>query len=88
MALFYFKVVDNDGTIPADDGFDFPDLMSAVRQAKIVLAEMALDGLPQDPEKALEIEVQNAGHFPVVRLRLELKVDYLTGPAVKLHSRP
>lgn len=86
MALFYFKVVDNDGTIPADDGFEFPDLPSAVRQAKVVLAEMALDGLPQDPEKALEIEVQNADHFPIVRLLLELKVDYLAAPAVKTTS--
>ena len=47
---------------------------------------MALDGLPQDPEKALEIEVQNADHFPIVRLLLELKVDYLAAPAAKTTS--
>jgi hypothetical protein len=50
------------------------------------LAEMARDGLPQDPEKALEIEVPNADHFPIVRLLLELKVDYLAAPAVKTTS--
>ncbi len=53
MAAFYFKVIDNDGTIPADDASDFQDLIAAIRRAKIVLAEMALDGLPQDPVEAL-----------------------------------
>ncbi|MBP1857326.1 DUF6894 family protein [Rhizobium herbae] len=76
MAAFYFNVIDNDGTIPADDAFDFSDLMAAIRQAKIVLAEMALDGLPKDPVKALEIEVQNADHMPVVRMKLELKIQW------------
>ena len=76
MAAFYFKVIDNDGTNPADDAFDFPDLLSAVRQAKVVLAEMALDGLPQEPLGALEIEVQNSHRLPIVRMRLELKIQY------------
>jgi hypothetical protein len=40
-----FKVIDNDGTIPADDALDFQDLIAAIRQAKIVPAEMVLDGL-------------------------------------------
>jgi len=78
MTAFYFNVIDNDGTIPADDPFDFPDLMTAIRQAKIVLAEMALDGLPQDPVKALEIEVQNGDQMPVVRMKLELKIQWFT----------
>jgi hypothetical protein len=80
MAAFYFKVVDNDGIIPADDAFDFPNLIDAIQQAKVVLAEMALDGLPQDPLKALEIEVQNADHLPVVRLKLELKIQFPPAP--------
>lgn len=79
MAPYYFKVTDNDGTNPADEPFDFPDLIEAIHQAKVVLAEMALDGLPRDPVTALEIEVQNAHHLPVARLQLELKIDF---PAV------
>jgi len=78
MAAFYFKVIDNDGTIPADDPFEFPDLIAAIRQAKIVLAEMALDGLPEDPIKALEIEVLNADQMPVVRMTLELQIRWPT----------
>ena len=76
MAAFYFNVIDNDGTIPADDPFDFPDLIAAIRQAKIVLAEMALDGLPEDPIKALEIEVLNADRRPVVKMTLELQIEW------------
>ena len=76
MAAFYFKVIDNDGTIPADDPFDFPDLIAAIRQAKIVLAEMALDGLPEDPIKALEIEVLNADRRPVVKMTPELQIEW------------
>lgn len=79
MAAFYFNVIDNDGTIPADDAFDFPDLIAAIRQAKIVLAEMALDGLPEDPVKALEIEVLNSDRMPVVRMKLELQIQWATG---------
>jgi hypothetical protein len=81
MASFYFKVTDNDGTNPADEPFDFPNLIDAIHQAKVVLAEMALDGLPRDPIKALEIEVQNGDHLPVARLQLELKIQFPAGMA-------
>ena len=47
MSHFYFKTMDNDGMIPGDLPLEFPDLFAAVEEAKHVLAEMALDGLPQ-----------------------------------------
>ncbi|MGR9170999.1 DUF6894 family protein [Rhizobium sp. KDH_Rht_773_N] len=77
MSHFYFKTMDNDGTIPGDLPFEFPDLFAAVEEAKHVLAEMALDGLPQRPGGTLGIEVQNGDRSAIVRLRLELKVDYI-----------
>mgnify|MGYP001054499849 CR=1 FL=1 len=80
MSLFYFKTIDNDGTVPGDLPFEFPDLFAAVEEAKHVLAEMALDGLPQWPGGSLGIEVQNGDRSPIVRLRLELKVDYIRSP--------
>jgi hypothetical protein len=46
MSVFYFKTRDNDGTEPADIPFEFPDLFAAIEEAKHILAEMALDGLP------------------------------------------
>lgn len=80
MSLFYFKTIDNDGTVPGDLPFEFPDLFAAVEEAKHVLAEMALDGLPQWPGGSLGIEVQNGDRSPIVRQRLELKVDYIRPP--------
>ena len=77
MTAFYFKVTDNDGIVAGDDAFEFPDLFAAIDQAKVVLAEMALDGLPKEPVRALEIEVQNADRAPVVRMKLELQVQYV-----------
>jgi hypothetical protein len=77
MSIFYFKTHDNDGTVPADSAFEFPDLFSAVEEAKHVLAEMALDGLPSDPERMLSIEVQNGERQPIVSLQLELTISYL-----------
>lgn len=77
MSVFYFKTYDNDGTVPADLPFEFPDLLSAVEEAKNVLAEMALDGLPRSPGRKLSIEVQNGERLPIVNLQLELRIDYL-----------
>ncbi|WP_454851321.1 DUF6894 family protein [Rhizobium binxianense] len=77
MSTFYFTTADNDGTAPATLPFEFPDLFSAIEEAKHVLAEMALDGLPQWPGGSLSIEVQNGDRHPIVRLQLELKVDYI-----------
>ena len=66
-----------DGTAAADLPFEFPDLFSAIEEAKHVLAEMALDGLPSAPERRLSIEVQNSERLPIVSLQLELKISYL-----------
>ena len=80
MSAFYFKTHDNDGTVAGDRSFEFPDLLSAIEEAKHVLAEMALDGLPSAPERRLSIEVQNSDHLPIVSLQLELKISYLARP--------
>ncbi|MEA3534588.1 DUF6894 family protein [Rhizobium sp. CC-YZS058] len=77
MPAFYFSVVDNDGVIGADEAFEFPDLTAAVEQAKTVLGEMALDGLPSAPTNMIEIEVQDSARMPVARMTLELRIQYL-----------
>jgi len=77
MASFYFKTIDNDGVLPGDLPFEFPDLESAVIEAKTVLAEMALDGLPTNSDLHLQIEVQNANFVPIVRIILQMDVSYL-----------
>lgn len=83
MAKFYFNTRDNDGTSPGDSPFDYPTLMDAIEQAKCVLAEMALDGIPDGNGRRLSVEVEDDHHHPIVMVSIELKVDYpANGPTL------
>lgn len=79
MAKFYFNTRDNDGLSQGDLPFDYPTLTAAIEQAKSVLAEMALDGIPDGNGRCLTVEVENADHKPIVTISIELKVDYPCG---------
>jgi hypothetical protein len=46
MTTFFFTTTDKDGVIVGDIGYDYPDLMAAIAQAKATLAEMASDNIP------------------------------------------
>ena len=63
--LTSIAAVARNGVIGADEAFEFPDLTAAVEQAKTVLGEMALDGLPSAPTNMIEIEVQDFGNGAV-----------------------
>lgn len=82
MAKFYFNTRDNDGTSPGDSPFDYPTLTAAIEQAKTVLAEMALDGIPDGNGRRLSVEVENDRHQPIVTVSIELKVDYPASSAL------
>lgn len=58
MSTFYFRIHDLDTVLGIDEGYDFPDLMSAIAEGKRVLAEMAVDGIPHDEGKRLVVEMQ------------------------------
>ncbi len=75
MSKFYFKTKDTDGTFPGDAPFEYPTLMAAIEQAKRVLAEMALDGIPDDAGQQLSVELQNGDHEPIVTISMELTVE-------------
>ncbi|TCL63281.1 hypothetical protein [Rhizobium sp. BK251] len=76
MSIFYFKTEDLDTVSLGDNGYDFPDLMSAIHEAKRLLAEMALDGIPEQSGKRLSVEVSNAQRIPIAKLSLELTISY------------
>jgi hypothetical protein len=76
MPKFYFKTKDNDGISPGDAPFEYPTLTAAIDQAKKVLAEMALDGIPDENGRQLTVELEDGNHDPVVVVSLILKVDY------------
>ncbi|WP_275784571.1 DUF6894 family protein [Pararhizobium gei] len=76
MAFFYFQVTDNDGVMPGDEPFEFTDLEVAVAQAKIVLAEIARDGLPSNQNSILEVQLEDEHHVPLAKVSLRLEIAY------------
>lgn len=73
MPLFYFRTTDQEGFSAEDRGFEFEDEHAALREAKVALAEMAADGLPQDPVSMIAVQVLNENHILLVEMRLVLE---------------
>ncbi|WP_337181008.1 hypothetical protein [Shinella sp.] len=73
MERYYFKIQDQDGGLQPDRGFDFPNLERAKEQARTLLAEMALDGLPKEPIDSIAVELQDANRVPILTMRLVLE---------------
>lgn len=73
MPLFYFRTTDQEGFSAEDRGFEFADEQAALLEAKIALAEMAADGLPQEPVSMIGVQVLNEDHVLLVEMRLVLE---------------
>jgi hypothetical protein len=73
MERYYFKIQDQDGVLQPDRGFEFPDLERAKEEAKTLLAEMALDGLPNEPIDSISVELQDTNRVPILTFRLVLE---------------
>ncbi len=74
MGRYYFKTQDHDGVLQPDRAFEFPDLEGAKEEARTLLAEMAMDGLPREPVDSISVELQDGGRVPIVTYRLVLEV--------------
>jgi len=74
LPTFYFRTTDQDGFSAEDRGFQFPDEQTAIAEAKVTLAEMAADGLPQEPISMISIQVLDERHVLLVELRLVLEI--------------
>ncbi|CAK7255046.1 hypothetical protein KYK30_18730 [Shinella yambaruensis] len=73
MGRYYFKIQDQDGVLQPDRGFDFENLAQAREEAKTLLAEMAIDGLPNEPIDSISVELQDANRVPIITFRLILE---------------
>nr|WP_298096262.1 hypothetical protein [uncultured Shinella sp.] len=73
MERYYFKIQDQDGVLQPDRGFEFPDLARAKEEARTLLAEMAIDGLPNEPIDSISVELQDANRVPILTFRLVLE---------------
>jgi len=74
MAKFYFKIQDQEDVLQPDRSFDFPGLEEAEREAKSLLAEMAVDGLPKGTLNTLSVELQDHNRVPLMTVRLVMEV--------------
>jgi hypothetical protein len=77
MSGFQFRFSDREGAVTPDEFYEFPDLFAAIEEAKRVLAEMALDGIPQTPGASITVEVVNGARVVVAKVGLTLNVEYL-----------
>ncbi|WP_409530388.1 DUF6894 family protein [Shinella sp.] len=73
MGRFFFKIQDQEGVLQPDRGFDFPTLDGAIEEARKLLAEMAVDGLPNGPVDSIAVELQDANRVPIITVRLVLE---------------
>ncbi|WP_426124326.1 DUF6894 family protein [Pararhizobium sp. PWRC1-1] len=76
MSGFQFRFSDRVGDVAPDEVYEFPDLFEAIEEAKRVLAEMALDGIPPAPGASMTVEVVNAAGIVSAKVGLTLNIEY------------
>jgi len=76
--IYFFDIRDDQGLHRDDTGLEFPDLQTAVQEARRTLAEMNRDALAHGGDQGLEILVRDHGEGPV-RLSLSLTTENLDG---------
>ncbi|MCQ4629264.1 DUF6894 family protein [Shinella lacus] len=74
MAKFYFKIQDQEDVFQPDRSFEFSGLDEAESEAKLLLAEIAVDGLPRGKLDCLAVELQDENHVPLITVRLVMEV--------------
>lgn len=74
MAKFFFKIQDQEDFLQPDRAFEFPGIEEAQAEAKFLLAEMAVDGLPKGAIDNLSVELQDEHRVPLLTVRLVLEV--------------
>ena len=78
MTTFFFTTADKDGVIVGDTGYDYPDLIAAITQAKATLAEMASDNIPLQAGDVLSVSIENVRRDTVATMRLVFQIEFPT----------
>jgi hypothetical protein len=74
MAKFYFEIQDQEDVLQPDRSLEFPGLDEAEDEAKHLVAEMAVDGLPGGKLDSLSVELQDEYHVPLITVLLVMEV--------------
>ncbi|RAX41250.1 DUF6894 family protein [Rhizobium tropici] len=73
MSKFLFQLLGQKGPLPVELEYNLATVEDAKRQARTALAEIARDGLPEEPLNMLAVEVFDHERRPIVELRLLLE---------------
>jgi hypothetical protein len=73
MPKFIFQVIDRTSPEPTELAHEFPSLEDAKHQARLALAEMARDGLPEAPFNMVSVELFDEDRRPITEFRLLLE---------------
>jgi len=77
MAKYYFDTRDGDILVQDHEGLSFQDLPSVRVEAARILAELAIDLLPEGMQRTLAVEVRNEANTPILRCVLIYDVQDL-----------
>lgn len=81
MPQYYFDVQDSDGWFVDEVGMELPDMDSAIRQARLAIADMMRDALCGQSAEGILIRIRDGADGPVllsVTLTTELPPDAAT----------
>lgn len=73
MPKFFFQVIDRASPEPTELAHEFETLDAAKHEAKLALAEMAREGLPEAPLNMISVELFDENRAPIVEFRLLLE---------------
>jgi len=65
MPQYYFDVQDGDGVFVDDVGLELPDMDTAIREARLALAEMVRDVLREQSGAEVVIRIRDGADGPV-----------------------
>ena len=80
MPKFLFQVIDRTNPEPTEVAHEFPSLDDAKREARLALAQMACEGLPEAPLNMISVELFDEDHVPIAEFRLLLEEISKTPP--------
>jgi len=73
MPKFFFQVIDRTSPEPTELAHEFPSLEEAKKEARLALAEMACEGLPEAPLNMISVELFDENRVPIAEFRLLLE---------------
>lgn len=73
---FQFRFSDREGDVAPNEIYEFLSLLKAIDEAKRVLTEMGLDGIPTESGSSIAVTVINSSGLVAATVCLTMNVQY------------